>query len=120
MDREQALRILRLLSNGFDPSTGEELARDSICHRPDVLKALAFAAGYLEADQRLGTPQQGARRQGEAWTPEEDRQLLAAFEGGTSMRALAGIHGRSRGAIYSRLVKHGRVQPRGAADAATG
>ena len=48
-------------------------------------------------------------RAGIAWTPEEDRKLLLAFDQGATIAAPAQKHERTRGAIESHLVKHGRM-----------
>ncbi len=48
-------------------------------------------------------------RQGEAWTPEEDRKLYEGFLAGKTGPSLASEHGRSNGAIRSRLRRLGLV-----------
>jgi hypothetical protein len=47
---------------------------------------------------------------GKTWTPEEDERLLAGFDGGASVEALATAHERTRAGIEARLVKHGRLE----------
>lgn len=44
------------------------------------------------------------------WTPEEDQQLRTAFTAKTPYPAIAAAHGRSTGAITSRLVRLGLIQ----------
>ena len=42
----------------------------------------------------------------------EDERLLAGFDGGASVEALATAHERTRAGIEARLVKHGRLEVR--------
>jgi hypothetical protein len=50
-------------------------------------------------------------RHGTAWTPEEDQQLKEAHTAGMSVTELSARHQRGRGAIRSRLLLHGLLQP---------
>ena len=45
------------------------------------------------------------------WTREEDERLCQEFDAGRTTAQIALQHGRTSGAIQSRLVKLGRVQP---------
>ena len=55
------------------------------------------------------TSRTAARRAGLA----EDRQLLSAFDNGQPLAELAQTHGRTRGGIQARLIRHGRLTPEG-------
>jgi hypothetical protein len=68
------------------------------------------AAGALLASA-VTSPRRGAPapRSGKPWSPEEDEKLLASFEAGETIPALAADHGRSRIAIEARLAKFGKV-----------
>lgn len=44
-----------------------------------------------------------------AWTQDEDARLVSEFKAGMKMSEIAGKHGRTNGAIRSRLQKHGLV-----------
>jgi hypothetical protein len=50
------------------------------------------------------TPQDN---RGSAWSDDEDAELKQAFAAGLSIERIAANHGRSKGAIRSRLKKHG-------------
>ncbi len=50
------------------------------------------------------TPQDN---RGSAWSDDEDAELKRAFAAGLSIERIAANHGRSEGAIRSRLKKHG-------------
>lgn len=52
---------------------------------------------------------------GKPWSTEEDERLVAEFDAGETIAALATDHGRSRIAIEARLAKFGKVpMPAGA------
>jgi hypothetical protein len=52
-------------------------------------------------------------RHGTAWTPEEDLRLREAYLDGMTVPELVARHQRGRGAIRSRLVKLGLLEPHG-------
>jgi hypothetical protein len=104
MEDLQAAEIIKSLASGSRPHDAATL------QTPDVVRALFLAAESLEARSR------GARRNsnlprnaGKTWTAEEDERLLAAFDGGSPVEALAAAHERTRAGIEARLVKHGRL-----------
>ncbi|MCU0897553.1 MAG: SANT/Myb-like DNA-binding domain-containing protein [Burkholderiales bacterium] len=117
MDREKALRILKTLADGIDPGTGEALPAASAYQHPDAVRALFVAIRALESPEaseaaaKRGTPaaRPGVGNAGKPWSKEEDEQLLAAFDGGQPVEAIAQVHGRSKVAIEARLAKFGRV-----------
>jgi len=112
MTPAEAKQIIEVLAGGVDPATGEVLPDDSPLSNPHVIRALFIAAKALEP-----TPAKPARpaaatpgNAGKSWTEEEDQRLVAGFDGGTPVAALARAHERTTGAISSRLVKLGRLQ----------
>ena len=115
MEETTALTIVSALANGVHPLTGELFAVDSPYQSPDVIRALYCAVRALEAAGRRRTRGQGpaSNNAGKPWTEEEDRQLLSAFDGGRPLAELAQAHGRTRGGIQARLVRHGRLAPEG-------
>ena len=115
MEEVRAHAIVSALANGVNPLTGELFAADSPCQTPDVIRALYCAVTALEAASRRRTRGQGvaSSNAGKPWTEEEDRQLLSAFDGGRPLAELAQAHGRTRGGIQARLVRHGRLAPEG-------
>jgi hypothetical protein len=115
MDDEKALVILRALSNGTDPFTGETFPATSPYQHPEMVRALFQAVHALES-ATAGKKRQAARaatgkvsNSGKPWTKEEDDRLLATFDAGKSVDELAAEHGRSRLAIEARLAKFGKV-----------
>jgi hypothetical protein len=104
MDDIRAAGILKSLAAEGNP------VGDVTLQSPDVVRALFIAAESLEARARGGRRNSGLpRNAGKTWTPEEDERLLAGFDAGTAVEALAMAHERTRAGIEARLVKHGRL-----------
>jgi hypothetical protein len=103
MDTNKALKILRALADGRDPSGGAMLPRESVFQEPEVIRAL-FAA--LESMRGGASDLPGA---GSAWSHGEEVRLVASFKKGVSQAAIAKEHGRTRDAIHSRLKKLGLI-----------
>lgn len=115
MDEARAHTIVSALANGVNPLTGELFAVDSPYQSADVIRALYCAVRALDASARRRTRGQGAASSnaGKPWSEDEDSQLLAAFDDGLQLAELAQAHGRTRGGIQARLVRHGRLAPQG-------
>lgn len=115
MDEARALTIVSALANGVNPLTGELFAVDSPYQSADVIRALYCAVRALDGSGRRRMRGQGtvSSNAGKPWGEDEDRQLLAAFDDGRPLAELAQSHGRTRGGIQARLVRHGRLAPQG-------
>jgi hypothetical protein len=115
MDEARALAIVAALANGVNPLTGEVFAVDSPYQSPEVIRARFCGCRALEAAGRRRTRAQGLAlsNAGKPWTEDEDRQLLSSFDDGTPLAELAQAHGRTRGGIQARLVRHGRLAQEG-------
>jgi len=114
MDNAKAAEILQRLADGLDLVTGEPLPKDSQFNQPEAIRALFTAIRALE-----GAPQkEGPAKAGGKWTDEEDKRLAEAFDAGSSIKDLAASHQRSNGAIRSRLVKLGKIDPAASGEAA--
>jgi hypothetical protein len=111
MDETQALSIVAALADGVNPLTGEVFAPDSPYQSAQIVRALYCVLNALQGKskdaprRREGLP----RNAGKPWTPEEDKTLLAGFDGGKSIADLAHQHERTTAGISARLEKHGRV-----------
>ncbi len=113
MTPAEAKQIIEVLAGGIDPATGEVLPDDSPLSNPHVIRALFIAAKALESMAAAKPARPAAAAPGNAgksWTEDEDHRLVAAFDAGTPVAALARTHERTTGAINSRLVKLGRLQ----------
>jgi hypothetical protein len=111
MDMGRALEILGALADGLDPSTGEPAARDSILQHPDTIRALHLVLTVLEPGE--GKPAVRKANSYNPWSSEEDAKLCKEFLGNMDFAEIANIHGRSRGAITSRLARLGKLPPTG-------
>ena len=111
MDAETALLVVRPLSEGIDPVTGEQYGPDSPYQNPSVVRALAVAVIALEYHhaRNLRLKSQPAKA-GLPWTSEEDDELLSAFDDGKTIHDLVKLHQRSLAAIRSRLEQFEKLQ----------
>lgn len=103
MKYSDAIRILEGLADGIHPVTGEVLPDDAPTNTPSVIRSLFVAIRAIEARKII------EGRAGQPWTSEEDEQLALAFDANASLQQMSIEHGRSRGAIRSRLIKLGRL-----------
>jgi hypothetical protein len=112
MTPAEAKQIIEVLAGGVDPATGEVLPDDSPLSSPHVIRALFIAVKALELMAAKPTRPAAAApgKAGKAWTEDEDQRLVAAFDAGTPVAALARTHERTTGAINSRLIRLGRLQ----------
>jgi hypothetical protein len=110
MKQPRAKQILQSLIQGIDPVTAEELPRETVLQRADVLRALLAGVSALEQ-----TAARALRRAqlpdnvGQSWTTEEEHKLIAAFKSGNSPLTIAREHGRTLRAIEARLEKLGLI-----------
>lgn len=104
MDAETALLVLRPLSEGIDPITGDEYEPDSPYQNARVVRALATALTALEHEHVRNLRHKGQpAKAGLPWTSDEDDELLSAFDEGKTIQELAKLHQRSPVAIRTRL-----------------
>ena len=106
MDIIRARQIVRLLAEGVDPLTGEMLSNESIYNKPDVIRALytvlEVTAPKTEAS-KPAQPRDPKRNAGKPWTAVEGDKLRDEFEEKMNISDIAKEHGRTYGAIESRL-----------------
>ena len=102
MDIIKAREIIRTLADGVDPTTGEVLPKESVFNSPEVIRALFTvleATGQPKVDN-LPLPNRNA---GKPWTDIEDDKLRDEFAAKIKITDIAKEHGRTYGAIESRL-----------------
>lgn len=105
MDIKRAREIIRTLADGVDPTTGEVLPGESVYNSPQVIRALFT---MLEATSEKETVRhshdaQPKRNAGKPWTDIEDDKLRDEFASKMPIAEIAKEHGRTYGAIESRL-----------------
>ena len=111
MDAETALLVIRPLSEGIDPLTGEEYEPESLYQNPRVIRALAAAVRALEHEHARDLRQRSQpAKAGLPWSSEEDDELLSAFDGGKTIQDLVKLHQRSPAAIRSRLERFDKLE----------
>lgn len=104
MELNRAAQLLRALADGLDPSSGAPLPDDSIYNRPEIIRALHCVLQALQ-DRSAAAPVSNA---GRSWRAEEEAQLLHEYDAGLPIDEIARRHGRSAGAIETRLSELGR------------
>ncbi len=108
MELAYAIEYLTTLADGVDPATGEVLPEGHICNRDDTVRALyAVIQSVGKKKERKLQPNAG-----QPWTQEEEQRLLEGYHAGQSITQLATTHGRTRGAIESRLQRLGELPQR--------
>lgn len=120
LDTARAIAILKALLAELDshPQTADAIALRPADTRPVLVAAIAALEGRSPPEDTAepvsageGKPgrARNARNAGKAWTPAEDAELLAAFDHGEPVPAIAAAHERSRLAIEARLARFGRL-----------
>lgn len=106
MDIARARELLSVLADGIDPFTGELLPQDHVCNQPEMIRAFHELLNAIPSSKKKMPP----RNAGKPWTEIEEEKLLDEFELGMTPSEIAKEHGRSRGAIESRLAALGKIE----------
>jgi hypothetical protein len=112
MNNSKAVAILQALVQGVDPETGDDLPRNSVLQKAEVLRALLAAVAALETNaaralRRAALPESV----GKSWSAEEEQQLREEFIGREPLELIATKHGRTPRAIEARLERLGLITP---------
>lgn len=99
MDIVRATEIVRTLADGVDPTTGEVLPAESVYNSPEIIRALFALLEYINKD----TAKDPLRNAGKPWTDVEDDKLRDEYLSNLKISDIAKEHGRTYGAIESRL-----------------
>ena len=113
MDVGSAIKIVSALANGVDPHTGEVMQIEGPFQNPDTVRALFLAIKgleFLESKEKRNNRLPSSA--GKAWTTSEDEDLAKEFDTGRTIKELSEKHGRTQGAIQSRLSKLGKIESR--------
>ncbi|MBT8364323.1 MAG: hypothetical protein KJP23_06415 [Deltaproteobacteria bacterium] len=112
MQKSKTIDILKLLADGVHPVTGEQLDKNHLINEPDVIRALNTAVEALISEEKKIRRQRDLpERVGKPWSEQEDQALIKAFDSGISLNDLVDKHQRTRGAIRTRLVRLGKIDP---------
>ena len=103
---KEAHRIVGLLARGLDPANDSESLSSDTLNQPEVIRALLFAADALTAAMGVA-PTERDGRAGKPWSEAEEERLIRSISLRDTLRNVAAKHGRSTGAITSRLVHLG-------------
>ena len=109
MEIAEALPIVRALAGGVDPDTGTALAAESVCRKPQVVRALNRALGALLQEEER--EQRRPENAGRYWSRQEDAQVCAEVRRGIDFHEIAKTHNRTVPSIVARLVKLGEIKP---------
>jgi hypothetical protein len=110
MQRERVISYVESLANGIDPTSGGRIPLD-VFRATEVVQALFSAAKLLrEESSPIGSTARPPAA-GAPWGADEEARLADEFDSGMPIRDIARQHGRTTGAITSRLVRLGRLDP---------
>jgi hypothetical protein len=111
MELHSARQIIDTLAQGIHPVTGEAMPDDSPYNAPPVIRALFAVSRALETVDR--PRRTSAANAGKPWTEQDDARLAALFDEGATSPQLMKELGRTRASVEARLVRLGRIEPRG-------
>lgn len=107
MELRQAKALLTELADGVDPLTGECLPADSVCNRPEIIRALHCVLQYVsDRPKRSALPNAG-----KPWTEVDEAALMQMFDAGRSVEEMQARFQRTRTGIIRRLEHLGRLRP---------
>lgn len=113
MRSKEARLYIEALANGIDPLTGTMLPNEGPLNDPQVIRALFFAVRALDATPEPSPVTPGTKplaNAGRPWTPAEEEECVDMYDSKIEISVIAERHGRTVGAITSRLVKLGRIE----------
>ena len=98
---------MQSLADGVDPYSGERFPSGSPYQQADTVRALHLALEGLTKLRRSTARKTGP---GRGWTENEEQELLREFDDKVDVEEIAAKHERTKGAIWARLEKLGRIQ----------
>lgn len=107
MEPDRAIEIVQSLADGVDPYIGERFPSSSPYQQADTVRALHLALEGLGKLKRSTARKTGP---GRPWSEDEEKELLRQFDDKIDVEEIAAKHERTKGAIWARLEKLGRIQ----------
>ncbi len=111
MDISEIVRIIRSLADGIDPFTGKVFPEDSPYQHPRIIRSLYASVEVLKQREEEQRREPQPKNAGQPWSEAEDQALIERFDAGASISTLSERHGRTEGAMRSRLEKLGKLRP---------
>ena len=111
MELQHAEKLLKTLSDGINPLTGEVLPSTDSANQPEIIRALYTVLEALHPVKKQ-PPKSAPANAGKPWDSEDDKTLCQLFDRGTAQKDLCDYFKRSAGSITSRLVKLGKIENR--------
>ena len=109
MEKNEAKKIIELMSDGIDPRTGTKLPSDHVLNDLDCVRALSFALNAIEF-HRSRKKRFRPDNYGTPWTEKDDKILLEMFNAGVSNGKIAAHLGRNIQGIKGRLNRLGVLE----------
>ena len=107
MEPDRAIEIVQSLADGVAPYSDERFPSDSPYQQADTVRALHLALEGLGKLKRSTARKTGP---GRPWTEDEEKILLRQFDDKNDVEEIAAKHERTKGAIWARREKLGRIQ----------
>ena len=109
MDLEYAKKVLRVLADGVNPTTGEVLPDSDSSNQVEIVRAIHTVLDALASTKQKKTAPANA---GKPWTEEDDKILCKMYDENCSVESICEYFKRSPGGIAARLVHVGKIQNR--------
>lgn len=110
MERDRAVEVVTNLADGIDPYTKENICDSSPYQNADTVRALHIALDALKGCKVSKTVrEEGKGKVGKAWTDEDEKKMAEMFDAKVAVVEIAEKLERTKGGIWARLEKIGRV-----------
>ena len=110
MEKGRAIEVMTSLADGIDPYTKESMGDASPYQNADTVRALHVALEALKGGVRTKPVREdGKTKVGKAWTEEDEKKMEEMFDAKVDVAEIAEKLERTKGGIWARLEKIGRV-----------
>ncbi len=109
MEMDRAIEVVEKLADGIDPVSGEKHGEDSPYQQADTVRALHTLLGAVKGVGAEQVKKDGPPKAGKAWSEAEEKEMVEMFDANVKVVDIATTLERTKGAIWARLEKVGRV-----------